>query len=204
MEIEVKADGRRARGDESRALVLHEAVNLASVVGLHGLTFGSLALRTGRSKAGIQILFSNKEKLQLETVAFARGMFADAVIRPALSTQRGLPRLKKLFGNWIRYATEPLFEGGCFMVANLAEIDSLRGPLHDALFADHASWISVLAGEIRFAVEAQEILDTDPEVAAFAVDAILCATNTSVRAGDANAIARARRALDIFLVPVGV
>lgn len=82
-------DGRRARGDASRRIVLQSATDLASVEGLDGLTIGRLAEASGSSKSSIATLFQSKEGLQLATVAAAREIFTARIVEPARAYPRG-------------------------------------------------------------------------------------------------------------------
>ncbi|SHN75152.1 TetR/AcrR family transcriptional regulator [Cryptosporangium aurantiacum] len=197
----VTTDKRLLRGARTRQTVLRRAVDVASLDGLGGLSFGRLAEDTGMSKAGIQTLFRTKEALQLATVDTARDLFVDAVVRPARSAPPGRARLLALLDGWITYATTPLFTGGCFRVANLAEFDSHPGPVHDALARDQRDWIGLLAAQIRIAVAAGEIPAVDAEHAAFGLDALLCATNTALRFGDPAAVDRLRLLAESLLGP---
>lgn len=194
-------DKRLLRGARTRATVLRHAVDLASLDSLEGLSFGRLASSTGLSKAGIQTLFGTKEALQLATVDQAREMFTDAVIRPARQVPRGAARLRALIEHWISYAAAPLFAGGCFRVANLADYDSRPGPIRDALIRDQEDWRDLLTRELRQAANSGEIADLDAELAAFQIDAVLCAANTALRLGDTNVVDRIWRTVEGMLAP---
>ncbi|MER5779621.1 TetR/AcrR family transcriptional regulator [Streptomyces sp. NPDC002039] len=194
-------DKRLLRGARTRKIVLRQAVDIASLEGLGSISFGRLALDTGLSKAGIQTLFKTKEILQLSAVEFARGLFIDAVIRPAKSAPHGVARLRALLDHWIVYAETSLFAGGCFRAANLAEFDSHPGPVRDALFRDQRDWLEVIAVELRHAMESGEIEELDVELAVFQIDALLCAANTAFQSGDVEAVGKARRIIEGLLVP---
>jgi AcrR family transcriptional regulator len=195
-------DKRLLRGARTRQTVLRRAVDVASLEGLEGLSFGRLAADTGLSKAGIQTLFRTKEALQLATIDHARELIVDAIIRPALPVPHGLARLSAVVENWIAYLEPPLFEGGCFRVANLAEVDSRPGPVRDAFVRDQRKWLDGLANEIRHAVANGEIENVDPDLTAFQLDATMCATNTALRLGDRDdAVARARRIVGLLVPP---
>lgn len=194
-------DKRLLRGARTRGTVLRQAVDIASLEGLGGVSFGRLAVDTGLSKAGIQTLFKTKEALQLAAVEFAREMFIDAVIRPASSAPHGVARLRALLDHWIVYAETPLFAGGCFRAANLAEFDSRQGPVRDALFRDQEEWREVIATEFSHAADAGEIAERDVDLAVFQIDALLCAANTALRAGDEDAVNKVRRIVDGLLAP---
>lgn len=194
-------DRRLLRGARTRQIVLRQAVDVASLEGLEGISFGRLATDTGLSKAGIQTLFRTKENLQLASIAYAREMFIDAVTRPARAHPPGVARLRALLRQWIAYAETPLFEGGCFRAANLAQYDSRPGAVRDALLRDQQDWIGIIAAELRHAVQAGEIEELDVDLVAFQIDAVLCATNTALRLGEADAVNRARRIVEGFLKP---
>ncbi|MFI0243045.1 TetR/AcrR family transcriptional regulator [Streptomyces sp. NPDC016845] len=180
------ADRRLLRGARSRRTILRRAVDVASLDGLDGLSFGALATDLGISKSGVQTLFGTKEKLQLETVKCADDAFVEAVVRPSHAAPHGAPRLRALVEAWIVYAAEPLFAGGCFWAANLTSFDSRPGPVHDALFAGRRRWSTLLADELHHAGTA------DAELAAFQLDAVLLAVNTALRCGDEAVVERAR------------
>jgi AcrR family transcriptional regulator len=184
-------------------MVLRHAVDLASLGNLEALSFGRLAAGTGLSKAGIQTLFGTKEALQLATVDQAREMFIDTVIRAALEAPRGAARLRALIEHWITYATAPLFAGGCFRVANLAEYDGRPGPIRDVMARDQQDWRDLLARELRHAVSAGEIAELDAELAAFQIDAVLCAANTALRLGDSGVEDKIWRTVEGVLAPPG-
>ncbi|MGX1777869.1 TetR/AcrR family transcriptional regulator [Nocardia brasiliensis] len=192
-------DKRLLRGARTRETVLRHAVDIASLDGLEGLSFGRLATESGLSKAGIQTLFKTKEALQLAAIDHARDLFVEAVIEPARTTARGLPRLRALIDYWLAYIEEPLFTGGCFWMAAIPEQDSRPGPILDALLRDRHAWVRVLEHELRRAMAAREIAELDVELAAFQIDSVLCATNTALRVGDTAAMRRARRIVDGFL-----
>src|SRR5215210_3901640 len=147
------ADKRLLRGSQSRHAVLSSAVDLASLESLEQLSFGRLAAASGLSKAGVQGLFPSKEALQLATVEHARERFFDFVIRPSLSKQHGAARLRMLVERWIDYAERPLFAGGCFQAANLAEFDSRPGSVRDALAQVQRNWTEMLAAELARAID---------------------------------------------------
>jgi AcrR family transcriptional regulator len=193
-------DRRLLRGARARRAIARHAVDVASLEGLNGLSFGRLAADLGLSKAGIQTLFRSKENLQLAAVASAGEQFSDAVARPVQAVAAGASRLRALIDHWIAYAETPLFAGGCFWAANLADFDSRPGLVHDALFRQHRDWLSLIAGELRQAADTGEIADLDPDLTAFQVDAVLMAANTALRLGDPEAAAKIHRVVGGFLM----
>lgn len=198
---EETTDRRLLRGAQSRRTVTRRAVDIASLDGLDGLSFGRLAEDLGISKAGIQTLFRTKEGLQLATAEAAREVFVDAVVRPALQFPVGVARLRALIERWIDYAVRPLFPGGCFWGANLPEFDSRPGPVRDMLQQQQHAWHATLATQFRHAVARGEIAEIDSESAAFHVCALLNAVNLAVRLGDDDRVAMARQVIDGLLAP---
>ena len=69
-------DGRRARGDRTRQAVLKHAIEITAAEGLEGLTFGRVAQAAGVPKSTLQVLFKDRESLQLQTLAAAADEFA--------------------------------------------------------------------------------------------------------------------------------
>ena len=165
-------DGRRARGDASRRVVLESATDLASVDGLDGLTIGRLSEASGYSKSSIATLFQSKEGLQLATVAAAREIFVAQIIEPARSEPRGVRRLAALMRNGLVYSRDRVFTGGCFFAATAADVDSKPGPVSDAVRAGLSDWYAYVGMQIRYAVDAGEIEVDDIEVLAFELIAL--------------------------------
>lgn len=198
---EVVQDRRLLRGARSRQAIVRHAVDVASLEGLDGLSFGRLATDLGVSKGGIQTLFGTKENLQVAVVEAAGEVFEEAVIRPAQARPHGAPRLRALVDRWVAYAEKPLFPGGCFWAANLPVFDSQPGPVRDALARQQRAWRGLIAGELRHAANTGKIAVLDADLVAFQIDAVLTATNTALRLGQDNAMDIARRVINGFLAP---
>lgn len=196
------SDGRLLRGARTRRAVARHAVDVASLEGLSGLSLGRLATDLGLSKSGVQTVFGTKEALQVATAASAREAFLDEVVRPAARAPRGRDRLLALTDRWLDYAETPLFPGGCFWTANLADFDSRPGAVRDALLGHHRDWLDLIAGELREAVRTGQVAaGLDAELAAFQVDAVLAAANIALRHGETDAAGKARRVIDGLLSP---
>lgn len=198
---EVARDRRLLRGAQSRRTIVRHAVDVASLDGLDGLSFGRLATDLGVSKGGIQTLFGTKENLQVAVVEAAREAFEEAVTRPARAQPAGVARLCVLVDRWIAYAEEPLFLGGCFWAANLPVFDSQPGPVRDTLARQQRAWRGLLAAELRHAADTGETAAFDADLVAFQIDAVLTATNIALRLGDDSAADTARRIINGFLAP---
>lgn len=148
---------RVSKNDRTQDRILRVAVNLASVDGLEGLTIGHLAEELQMSRSGLFAHFGSKEHLQLATVAMARNIFADKVIRPALAAPGGIPQLWQLCENWLQYVERRVFKGGCFFTAASFEFDSRPGPVREAIVAAMKAWLSTLASAIEDAKTAKHL-----------------------------------------------
>lgn len=189
-------DGRAARGLKSRKIVMDEAVNMASIEGLEGLSIGGLASRTALSKSGVAVLFGSKEQLQIATVEAARELFIAVVIAPALKAEPGLERLRALLDAWLSYSRDRVFTGGCFFAAASTELDSKSGPVREAVAKVLDEWHSLLASEIQAAADAGELPGVDVNQLVFETTAFLEAANArSLLTGSAEPYTAAKRAL---------
>ncbi|MGW8566134.1 TetR/AcrR family transcriptional regulator [Isoptericola sp. NPDC055881] len=199
-------DGRRLRGDRTRRAVLDRAVQAASVEGLEGLTFGTLAAVAPVNKSGIAGLFGSKEGLQLAVVAHAREVFRAAVVLPALDEDPGLARLWRTVLAWLDYSRDRVFDGGCFFRAAATELDARTpGPVRDAVVAALRDWDAYLARLVREAVARGELAGgTDADQLVFTIDAALDRADlASVLLEDAAAYDRAAAAVRATLAAAG-
>ena len=80
---------QRADGERTREAIVREAVSLATLDGLEGLSIGNLAGALDMSKSGIYAHFGSKQDLQLATVDEAGRIFQAEVIEPALAAAPG-------------------------------------------------------------------------------------------------------------------
>src|SRR3954453_14661 len=86
----------RSDGKRSRAAILEQAAQLATVEGLDGLSIARLAAAVGMSKSGLFAHFGSKEELQLATIDGATAVFEEHVTRPAAEVADSLERLRLL------------------------------------------------------------------------------------------------------------
>lgn len=152
-----RATRPQARGIRTREAILANAVNIASVNGLGGLTVGSLATQLRMSKSGLFAHFGSKEDLQLATIEVARQIFIDKVTRPAISAPKGMPRLWGLIDQWLMLVEKRIFSGGCFFSAASFEFDSKRGVVRDRIAAIMREWMDVLIRAVERAQKAGHI-----------------------------------------------
>lgn len=188
----------RAPGDRSRARIVEQAAELATIEGLDGLSIGRLAEATRVPKSSVHALFGSKEALQLATINAARDSFVAEVVNPVFeAAEPGLQRLLALCEGYLSYVERRVFPGGCFFVAASAEVGARPGRVHDEVARVQQQWRDLLDGEARSAVEKRELAsDVDPTQVAFELGVILAGTNiVSVLHDDNGVIDRARAAI---------
>lgn len=190
-----------SKGAETRREVLGEALALASVVGLEGLTIGKLAEHVGMSKSGLFAHFASKDNLGVAILEEAVTRFVATVVTPAFERPRGEPRLRALLENWFRWTKSDFLPGGCIFLSASIELDDKPGPARDALVAAQRDWIATLAGAARLAVsEGHFRRDVDPEQVAQEICSIAYGANFLGRLlGDPKAEARAVRGIERVL-----
>ncbi len=187
------------KGEQTRALILNEALALASQLGLEGLSIGSLAGRLEMSKSGLFAHFGSKEDLQLQTLKQAQALFFEQVLSPALKEPRGLPRLRALFANWLAWIERnDDLSGGRLMLSATAEYDDRPGAVRDLLVAGQRELRGAIAKAIRLAIDEGHLKpQTDPWQLTFELFGIVLAAHHDRRLlGDARVPERARSALE--------
>lgn len=189
----------------SRAATLDAAVQLASVVGLEGLTIGRLADTLAMSKSGLVGRFGSKEQLQLAALELAVETFRQTVYDPAASQPQGLRRLNAICDAWLEYLGRPPFPGGCFLTTASVEFDARPGPVNEAVKSVLRTWIRVLEREARTAIEDGELPpETDPKDIAFTINALAVGANCDYQLHrNRRSLHRARRAMAVVLNPGG-
>ena len=186
-----------SKGALTRDAILLEAVQMASELGLEGLSIGRLAEATGLSKAGLFAHFGSKEELQLATLRAVRDRIAQEVFIPAFKAPRGLKRLVAVCDRWLGYAESGVFRGGCPIAAASAEFDGRPGPVKDYTAECMAELRQTLARLIREAKASGELSkEADPEQLAFEFHALALGANGAFQLfGEGEAFARSRRAI---------
>jgi AcrR family transcriptional regulator len=167
-----QTDGRLLRGEQTRRLILEQAVNIASIDGLEGLSIGRLATDLNVSKSGVFTHFGSKEELQLATVRAAAEIFVAEVVRPAEQVPPGLGRVWRMCETRLGYMSRPIFAGGCFFYSATAEFDARPGRVRDEIATNLRRWRRKNVDDIKDAMAAGEISeDTDAGGLAFELDA---------------------------------
>ena len=185
----------------SRAQTLDAAVQLASVMGLEGLTIGRLADHLGMSKSGLVGRFGSKEQLQLATLDQAADIFRGTVYEPVSTAAPGLARLNAICDAWVAYLRRPPFRGGCFLTTAMVEFDARPGPVNDAVKTVMRQWLALLERDARTAIENGELrAETDPKDVAFTINALAVGANCDFQLNrNTESLGRVRRAMGAVL-----
>ncbi len=141
-----------SKGARTRQRILEQALDLASVRGLEGLSIGTLARHSGMSKSGLFAHFGSKAALLRDVLEAAVGQFISRVVEPGRAGRRGVARLDALFENWLAWAEDEAHAGGCPFVAAAAELDDREGPLRDYLVGVTKDWFDLIGGTARQAM----------------------------------------------------
>lgn len=191
---------QRTKGEQTRRSILDEALDVATTSGLHGLTIGTLAERTGLSKSGLFAHFRSKEQLQVAVVEHALERFIVEVTRPTLQAPRGEARVRALADRWFLWG-EQNQPGGCFFVSASVELDDEPGRARDLLVAGQRDWLDLIANVFRTGIaEGQFRADADPDQFAQDLYGVMLAYHHARRLlRDPAAGVRARRALDALI-----
>src|SRR5215510_14599908 len=113
---------QRTDGERTHDAIVREAVSLATVDGLEGLSIGNLASALDMSKSGIYAHFGSKQDLQLATVDEAERIFRAEVIAPALASEPGIGQLLAVCDAYLDYLERRTFPGGCFFAGAVLEM----------------------------------------------------------------------------------
>ncbi|MEU8303012.1 TetR/AcrR family transcriptional regulator [Actinomadura sp. NPDC048955] len=185
-----------AEAARTRERIVRAAVLDASLLGLEGLTVGSLAQRLGMSKAGLVGPFGSRERLLMAALDQACEIFRAAVTGPLEGLPPGPERLGRLIDGWVDYLADCPFPGGCFITAATSELDGRPGPLRDRLREIVASNRRALAEEVAAARAALPGPHRPAEEVAMTLMGLSMAANQEIQLlDDPSAAARARDAM---------
>src|SRR5262249_19298190 len=204
MKAVAKKSGRMrtaSKGGQTREAGLTHALGLATRIGFEGLSIGRLAEDLKMSKSGLFAHFRSKEALQLEILRLAGERMIETVVKPALATPRGEPRVRALFGGWLAWEQSPTLPGGCPFMAASFELDDRPGPVRDFVVQNLRDWLDTIAGAARIAVQEGHFrADLDCEQFAYDCQGIgLAFVHASRLMRDPQAQARADSAFETLL-----
>jgi AcrR family transcriptional regulator len=186
---------RRRAGERTRAAILKEAVSLATVHGLEGLSIGDLAAALSMSKSGLYAHFGSKQDLQLATVEEAERIFEAEVIEPARAAPAGVAQLVAVCEAFFDHLERRTFPGGCFFAGAVLEMGPRPGPVHERVAAFQRSFAGLIRQFVVSALDSGQLPHhEDADQLAFEVNGIILAANTNfVLNQDPAALAVARK-----------
>lgn len=159
-----------SKGAATRDAIIERAYEIARFAGVEGLSIGPLAQAVGMSKSGVFAHFGSREDLQLAVIEAAATRFGEAVLIPALSQPRGLPRLRAVMGNWFEWVRSN--SGGCVLMGSVTEYDDRPGVLRDQVLHNEQRWRDELRRTIQLAIDCGHLRPGDTEQYAFELYAI--------------------------------
>ena len=146
----------RSKGALTKAMIVDQALKIASRQGLEGLTVGHLAEALAMSKSGVFAHFGSREELQLAVVREYYDRFEAAVFQPALQEPKGLARLQKMINLWMRTSIQEL-SAGCIFISGAVEFDDRPGLVRDELVRSVQIWRAALKRAIEQAGEVGDL-----------------------------------------------
>jgi AcrR family transcriptional regulator len=170
-----------AKGQQTRAAIVEAALGLATHVGLEGLSIGAVAEVMQMSKSGVFAHFGSREELQISVVREYHHRFEEEVFFPAVAGQRGLPRLRALFANWMK-RTSIEIDSGCIYISGAVEFDDRPGPVRDALASSVKTWLAAMQRAVVLAKKEGHLKsDTDEQQMAFEIHGLILALHYEAR-----------------------
>ncbi|HEY0944771.1 MAG TPA: TetR family transcriptional regulator [Opitutaceae bacterium] len=113
--------------------MLRHAVQIASLQGLDGVTFGQVAAAASVSKGHLAQLFGDREALQLATIEAVREIYAAHVAAGADAAPTARERLRRHCLGWFDYVEGRVLPGGCLITAANSEFRTIDGAVRDRL-----------------------------------------------------------------------
>ncbi len=169
------------KGQQTRAAIVDAALGLAAHVGLEGLSIGAVAEVMQMSKSGVFAHFGSREELQISVVREYHQRFEEEVFFPAVAGERGLPRLRAMFANWMK-RTSIEIEAGCIYISGAVEFDDRPGPVRDALASSVNTWLAAMRRAVVLAKkEGHLTADTDEQQLTFEIHGLILALHYEAR-----------------------
>lgn len=184
------SDRRRLRGQQTRALILARAVDLASAEGLGSVSLARLGADLQISKSGVSGHFASRQDLQLAVIDVAARLYAERVAAPALAAPPGLPQLWMLCERWIEFMRSGELRGRSFFLTALVEFDARPGPIRDRLVRLRLRWEELFTGFLDTAHRLGQLRDglepaqLDPAQLFFEVAALVSAATLDAQLRD--------------------
>jgi AcrR family transcriptional regulator len=170
----------RSDGERTREAIVREAVSLATLDGLDGLSIGNLADALEMSKSGVYAHFGSKQDLQLATLDEAGKIFREEVIDPALATEPpGRAQLVALCDAFFDHLLRRTLPGGCFWCGVVVEMGTRPGPVKEQITVFQGALIALIRDLIVTGIEAGDISEEDPDALAFELSGVMFAANAN-------------------------
>jgi AcrR family transcriptional regulator len=169
------------KGELTRAAILDVALTLASRDGLEGLTIGLLADKMNMSKSGVFAHFGSREDLQSEVLRLYNHHFEQEVFYPSLKEARGMPRLKSMFGRWIKRVSVEI-ASGCIYISGAVEYDDRPGPIREELVEMVRTWQAALLRCVQQTIEVGHLKEeTDAQQMVYEMYGLILALHHDAR-----------------------
>lgn len=169
------------KGQQTKLAIVEAALVLAKRVGLDGLTIGSLADMMHMSKSGVFAHFGSREDLQVSVVWEYHERFRAEVFDPAMAQERGLPRLRTLFENWVHHINAEIAEG-CLFTSGAVQFETQEGPVREALSESVSTWLNALRKAVQQSVNLGHLRqDCDAALMAFKIHGLVLSLHYQYR-----------------------
>lgn len=188
------------KGQQTRAAIVDAALEQAARAGLEGLTIGALAEQMHMSKSGVFAHFGSREDLQIAVLKAYEQRFIDAILRPALRENRGLPRLLAILNQWLeRTVIEAAL--GCLWISGASEYDDRPGAVRDELVSMVKGWQREISRAVQQSIQEGHLqTDTDVDDLVFGIYGVVLVLHHDSRLmRSPEAPPRARRAMNRLL-----
>ncbi|RZL93909.1 MAG: TetR/AcrR family transcriptional regulator [Variovorax sp.] len=181
MPVSAKSARAPQKGQQTKAVIIDAALNLAAQIGLEGLSIGAIAEVTQMSKSGVFAHFGSREELQISVVREYHTRFEQEVFYPALDAPRGLPRLRAMFANWMK-RTSAEIDSGCIYISGAVEFDDRPGPVRDALAESVNIWLAAMHRAVLQSQQEGHLRpDADAKQISFEIHALILALHYEAR-----------------------
>ena len=169
------------KGQQTKSVIVDAALGLATHIGLEGLSIGALADVTGMSKSGVFAHFGSREELQISVIREYHNRFEQEVFYPAMSSPRGVARLRAMFDNWMK-RTSIEIDSGCIYISGAIEFGDRTGLVRDALVSSVMTWLAAMKRAIEHCKELGQLRDeVSPEQMLFEIHGLILALHYEAR-----------------------
>lgn len=188
------------RGDRTRKRVLDQAVAIAATDGIEGLTFGKVAAAAHVPKSTLQVVFKDRQGLQLQTLSAGAEIFANGIRARLKPDPTAFGRLRGLCEAWFDQVAQTGLPGGCLVTAAAVEYRGKQGAIRASIDTYRQRWRDHLHLAAQAARDAGELrVDVDLQQLVFEIMALQAAANISLGERSAPDFTRARRAMESLL-----